>query len=104
MAGDFHIDLVGNLDELVAKLPEVKSSSHDAAQAIAAAARAIAPVDEGNYVDGIVTQSTPAGTRVLATDQKSAWIEFGIPSRGIPARFVLRRAVEAVGLSFKKRG
>lgn len=103
MAG-IHIDLVGNLDELIAKLPEVKTSSRDAAQAIASAARSIAPVDEGNYVEGVVTQDTPSGTRVLATDQKSAWIEFGIPSRGIPARFVLRRAVEAVGLSFKKRG
>jgi hypothetical protein len=104
MAGDVHIDLVGNLDELVAKLPELESSSHDAALAIAAAARALAPVDQGNYIDGIVTQKTPSGTRVVATDQKSAWIEFGVPSRGIPARFILRRAVEAVGLKFKKRG
>lgn len=104
MADDVRIELIGNLDDEVRKLPELIAASQDAAAAVAAAARALAPVAEGNYLDGITVQQTKAGARVLASDQKSAWIEFGIPSRGIPARFVLRRAVEAVGLKFKKRG
>ena len=70
---------------------------------IAALAQAIAPVDTGRYRDGIKFEKTMLGARVIATDQKSAWIEFGIPSRNQQAQFILRRAAEAVGLKFVRR-
>ena len=70
---------------------------------IAALAKAIAPVETGRYRDGIKFEKTPLGARVIATDQKSTWIEFGIPSRNHEAHFVLRRAAEAVGLKFIRR-
>jgi hypothetical protein len=101
---DINIHLVPGLEEAVRHLPELHRTTRDAADAAASIARSMAPVDEGDYVAGIEVQDTPGGgARVLASDQKSAWIEFGIPSRGIPANFVLRRAAEAAGLSFKKR-
>ena len=73
------------------------------AEKVAALARAIAPVSTGRYRDGIVAQKTIGGARVLASDQKSTWIEFGIPSRNHEAHFVLRRAAEAVGLKFRRK-
>ena len=66
-------------------------------------AKAMAPVDTGQYRDGIQAQKTALGARVIATDQKSAWIEFGIPSRNHEAQFILRRAADAVGLKFIRR-
>ena len=72
------------------------------ATAIAAEARATAPVVTGNYRDGIVVQATKHGARVLASDQKSTWVEFGIPSRGVAPQFVLRNAAESLGYKFKK--
>ena len=62
------------------------------AKAIAERAKSLAPVVEGNYRDGIIVQRTPHGARVFASDQKSSWVEFGIPSQNQPAQFVLRRA------------
>lgn len=100
---DISVNIPDDLDLQVAKMPELKTLAVDEAKEVAAAARAAAPVDTGNYAAGIVVQETKFGAIVLATDQKSGWIEFGIPSRGIPARFILRRAVEAVGLKFRKR-
>jgi len=45
---------------------------------------------------------TPHGARVIASDNKSSWIEFGIPSQNQPPQFILRRAVDSLGLKFKK--
>jgi len=73
------------------------------AEKIANLAKAIAPVDTGRYRDGIEFEKTTLGARVIARDQKSAWIEFGIPSREHPAQFILRQAAEAVGLKFVRR-
>lgn len=92
-------DLIENLH----KMPEIQTSTKTIASEIAAAAREIAPVQDGNYKAGILIQETRSGWRVLASDQKSSWVEFGIPSRGQPAQFVLRRAVEMAGYKFKKK-
>ena len=73
------------------------------AEKVAALAKAIAPVETGRYRDGIKAEKTELGARVIATDQKSTWIEFGIPSRNHEGQFVLRRAAEAVGLKFVRR-
>lgn len=100
---DFHINLVPDLDNEVGHLTEVQTEAKEAAEKIARVARETAPVQDGDYRDGIVTQQTRTGYRVVATDQKSAWIEFGIPSRNVPAKFNLRRAVESAGYRFKGR-
>jgi hypothetical protein len=101
---DFHIDLDPGLDEKVAKIPELLTDSKDAAEQIADVARGTAPVQSGAYVDGIEVQETKSGARVFASDYKSAWIEFGVPSQGQPAHFNLRKAAESAGYEFKKRG
>lgn len=100
---DFRVEIDGDIDDRVLKLPEVHATAKEAANIIANAARDIAPVVTGDYKAGIVTQETKMGWRVLAADQKSAWVEFGVPADGEPAQFVLRRAVEASGFKFKKR-
>lgn len=104
MAEEIKISLDPDLDEKVAKLIGDGDDPMKAAQAIAEIARATGPVASGDYVAGISAQKTKRGARVIASDYKSAWIEFGVPSRGIPAQFVLRRAVDAAGLKFKKHG
>lgn len=104
MSDKIRVEIDGNLDDAIRKLPELKAASKDAADEIARIARDTAPVDQGDYKSGIVTQETKNGYRVLASDQKSAWVEFGVPSHHQPPQFVLRRAVEAAGFKFKKRG
>ena len=72
------------------------------AEKIANAARTDAPKVTGAYAAGISAQKTPHGARVIAADQKSSWIEFGIPSHNQAPQFILRRAVDSLGLKFKK--
>lgn len=93
-----------DLDEKVIELPLVGAKAVDVANHIAEVARDTAPEESGEYAEGIVVQKTKTGARVWASDFKSAWLEFGVPSRGVPARFILRRAVEAAGYTFRKRG
>lgn len=90
-------------EEEVGKLPEIDTSAREAAEKIAAMAQDMAPVVSGDYKAGIIVQKTKSGYRVFASDPKSAWIEFGVPSDNEPAKFVLRRATEAAGYSFAKR-
>ena len=104
MADDVTVDLVPDLDEKVRHLPEVKTASMEQARKVAQIARENAPRESGTYADGIVVQETKGGARVFASDQKSAWIEFGVPGRNQPARWILRRAAESAGLKFVKRG
>lgn len=103
MDGDIEVELDGDIDDKVRKMPEVKSASHEAVDKIAAIARDTAPVVLGDYKAGIVTQETRFGWRVLADDQKSAWVEFGVPSQNQPPQFILRRAAESAGYKFTKR-
>ena len=97
-----HID--PNLDEKVKDMIAKGEKPLEIAEAIARAARADAPVASGAYRDGISAMKTPHGARVIASDNKSSWIEFGIPSQNQPPQFVLRRAVDSLGLKFKKGG
>lgn len=104
MADDeIHFEPNPNIDEELKGLPALGASSMDVAEQIAEVARGLAPVSSGEYAAGITVQKTKSGARVFASDFKSAWLEFGVPSRGVPARFILRRAVEAAGYRFKKR-
>lgn len=93
-------------------LPEVTEAVNDVATQISEEARANAPVGTGDYAAGIqVVESVAADgsvTRtVLATDPKSALIEYGTgprenakgSNRGeMPAFHVLGSAVDALGL------
>ena len=100
---DLHIDIDDDIDEKVAQMPEVKETALDVAERVADIARSTAPVVSGDYRDGIEAQKTKNGARVFASDYKSAWVEFGIPSRGIGAQFNLRNAAKTAGLKFKKK-
>lgn len=99
---DVVVDIDNDIDVKIHTVPEVKSASHEAVDKIASIARDTAPVRDGDYKAGIVTQETKFGWRVLATDQKSAWIEFGIPSHNQPAQFILRRSAVSAGYKFSK--
>ena len=103
------ITLIPDIDSRVHQLPEVLTECMALAEKVASEARSIAPVAEnpgvglpGDYKRGIVAQQTRGGARVVAQDPKSAWVEFGIPSKNIPPQFVIRRAAEACGLAFTK--
>ena len=96
------VDLDPDLDEKLKGMIAEGGKPLEIAQAIAAAARADAPVVSGAYAAGISAMKTPHGARVLASDNKSSWIEFGIPSQNQPPQFILRRAVDSLGLKFKK--
>ena len=96
------VDLDPDLDEKLNKMIAEGGKPLEIAEAIAAAARADAPVVSGAYAAGITAAKTPHGARVIASDNKSRWIEFGIPSQNQPPQFILRRAVDSLGLKFKK--
>jgi uncharacterized protein (DUF2237 family) len=100
---DIKIVIDQNLEGKLHKFSEVEAKSLEIAQAIADKARELAPVVTGRYRDGIIVQKpNDKGTaRVLATDQKSSWVEFGT-AHGMEPHFTMRSAVEALGLKFKK--
>lgn len=102
MAEDVFITLDPDLEEKVAALVAAGDKPLEVAKAVAEAARSLAPVKTGLYRERITAQRTKGGARVFASDQKSSWVEFGIPSHNQPAQFVLRRAAESLGLKFKK--
>jgi len=86
------VDLDPDLDAKVNKMIAEGGAPLKIAEHIAEIARSTAPVVTGAYRDGITAQKTPHGARVYASDNKSTWIEFGIPSQGRAATFNLRRA------------
>ena len=102
--GDFHIDIVDDIEVKVAVEKVVEESALEVAERVAAMARENAPELSGDYASGIEAQAFRGGAQVFSSDYKSAWIEFGIPSRRQPAHWVLRRAAEAAGLTFRKKG
>lgn len=105
MADDgFSFNLIPGLDKQLHSMLDLNIHARAAAEKIAGAAKGLAPEDRGEYAASIHAENTPSGARVVATDEAATFLEFGVPSHGIPARFVLRRAVEAAGYSFAKRG
>jgi hypothetical protein len=101
--GEIKIELIPNVEKAVEEHVGKGDDAMKLAERVLKVAQSNAPRDTGLYARGLTVQKTKYGARVYATDQKSAWIEFGIPSRGIPAQFVLRRAAASLGLSFRKR-
>jgi hypothetical protein len=100
---DVKVTLDQDIEKKVADLVIQGDASIVVALKIVDAARSLAPVESGDYRAGIKAQRTKGGARVLSTDFKSTWIEFGAPSRNLPARWILRSAAESLGLTFKKR-
>ena len=96
------IDLDPDLDAKIQDMIAKGDAPLAIAENIARTARANAPVLTGAYRDGITAKKTPHGAAVIASDEKSSWVEFGIPSQGQPAQFNLRRAVDATGYKFSK--
>jgi hypothetical protein len=102
--GEIRIELNPNVEKDVEEFVGKGDGAMQVAEKVLKVAISNAPVDSGQYRNSLKVQKTKYGARVVATDQKSAWIEFGIPSRGIPAQFVLRRAAAQLGLTFRKKG
>lgn len=101
---ELDVQLIPDLEEQLDKMVGNSSSPEDVAKQILNVARGMAPVGEtGLYRAGLEVQKTPRGARVVATDQKSAWIEFGVPNRDIPGRWILRNAASSLGFTFKSR-
>lgn len=96
------IELNPNLTKELHSFPDVQSATLEIAERIAEEARLSAPAVTGRYRDGIkVDKPTKSGVaRVISTDQKSAWVEFGNGHQD--GQFIFRNAVEALGLKFKK--
>lgn len=70
------------------------------ARAVADEARALAPVDQGDYRAALRADAN----RVIADDRKALWIEFGTgPPAPTPAYAPLRRAARRRGLQFVAR-
>lgn len=84
--------------ELKAERSYVEGMAAAAAPA-AQNARDIAPVDEGDYRDGIRVTIDGDEVRIDAMDWKSGFIEYG--TEDTPVFAPLRRGAEAAGLKFK---
>lgn len=105
------IRIDADLGARVLKLKGVQAVAKEAADKIAAQARADAPVDSGDYQSQIVSQQTKDGARVYSGSNKSAWIEFGAPGHRLfggeviplPAKFILRNATLKAGFKFKAK-
>ena len=100
--GDFHIDIVDDIEKKIAVEKVVEESALEVAERVAAIARSTAPQQSGDYAAGIIAEEFRGGARVFASDHKSEWIEFGSVKRGRAARWILRNAAEAAGLTFRK--
>lgn len=79
-------------------LPQVQTGLVEAAAAIAAAAYQAAPFKTGHYRDSIKVVAYPGDgvVKVVATDFKSNWIEFGTAT-GFPTWAPLRAGVASAG-------
>lgn len=99
---EYKFELDELLEEKLHHMPLLQTKCVEAASAIAERAVQTAPVDSGAYERGIIVQPFRGGARVLATDPKSHWIEFGIPSKNVRPQFILRNAAVSLGFKFRK--
>lgn len=97
------LDIDPELPHNLNTLGGIKAASVETAKNIASAAKALAPRKTGAYASGITYRQSGSGARVEALDQKSTWVEFGVPSRNQPAQHILRRAAEQLGLAFVRK-
>lgn len=107
MSEDAVISLDPHLQEKLHTFPTVSTNTQKAAEQIAEMAKDLSMEHylTGRYREGIIvnkpTLESRGVARVLATDQKSSWMEFGNYQH--PGYMILRNAVELCGYSFKKK-
>lgn len=91
-------------EELLKHTAEMAAHLKYAAEKGADAAKAVAPVRTGDYRDSIEADSSASEgkARVLATDFKAQWIEFG--TIHTPTFAPLRRGAESAGLKVEASG
>jgi hypothetical protein len=101
---DVEVTLDSNLESKLHKFPAVQASARASVVAIAERAKAMAPVQTGAYRDGIIVNAPneKGVARVLSTDQKSSWVEFGTANQ--PGQFIIRSAAQSLGFKFVKKG
>jgi hypothetical protein len=56
---------------------EVRQQMVALAEEAAAYWRSVSPVDEGDYVDSVHVETNDDGVKIVASDPKSHWIEYG---------------------------
>lgn len=99
------VTVTPGVDAAVAKMQAVKEAEAKAARAIAERARSIAPVGtaaEDDRHPGAYRASIHAdGSAVIADVGHASFVEFGVPSRGIKAQYVFRRAASSLGYKLK---
>jgi hypothetical protein len=107
MAEQIKLDLVPDIIEIIESLPTVEDKVKAAAEEIAGRARSLVHNDSGAYSESIRVEKTNRSKsglwRVIASDPKAFFVEFGGPARGIPAQYVMRRAAESLGLPWQKK-
>ena len=86
--------------KLLGRTPEMQGFLKLKADAAVEVAKGLAPVESGDYKDGIEshtgTYDGSAAASIAGHDYKTLWIELGTSERSAEA--VLRRSVEAVGV------
>lgn len=90
MATRLRLTMIPGFEKLLAADAAVQELEHERAEQAAAIARDLAPVESGDYRNGIEAD----GNMLNATDWKSHWIEWG--SEHNPAHAVLRNAAAQV--------
>jgi hypothetical protein len=101
---DDQVTIHGDFSEKLHQFPVVQAGTRAIAVAIAERAREMAPVESGDYKNGIVVDppNKKGVARVYSQDPKSSWIEFGTSQQ--PGLFVIRSATESLGYKFKTKG
>ncbi len=94
------------VEGLVATDPRMAAALEVVALPALKAAQQLAPIDEGDYWEGLKVKTGlyqgRAVARIMATDFKSNWIEFGTVK--MAAQAVLRRACDAANLRLTSPG
>lgn len=91
-------DLIGRdvVDEYLENSEDLLPAKQQLADEFVAHARSIAPVDEGDYRDGIVSRKVgKAGVGIYFTDEISELLEYG--TIDTPEYAVRRRTIEYFG-------
>lgn len=95
-------ELNASIDKIAAMLAGKSDTPMQAAQKIAETAKAMAPIDSGEYESSIHAEKTARGAVVVSHSEHAHWVEFGAPARGIEARWIMHKAALISGYEFGK--
>lgn len=102
MTYSMKIELDPDVEEIANKLAGTSDTVLDAAKAVAEVARAMAPVDTGEYAASIKAERAGRKAVVVSDSPHAHWVEFGAPARGIEPQWVFHRAAMSLGFKFKR--